>query len=266
MSSRIDILTRNAPDNERQSIAKIDELREATKAIYDSLVVLKYDPQDTIAKINVFVPTSDTTFRIMYSEINSRFIQLDNDEQSKILSNMELLLQHITERKPDENNINGKIIRIAFKIYDHLQLINSQIDCTEKTITPHLNEIEQKMREDFKKDLKSVERDHVTILGIFAAIVLAFVGTFSFSTSMLNSIVQASFIKLLIVGSLILTAFYSIMSLLINFLREINGTKQENTSLNILIIFILGVIAGLVLMNIIFYWENIRLFMLKLIL
>ena len=153
------------------------------------------------------MPTSDTTFRIMYSEINSRFIQLDNDEQSKILSNMELLLQHITERKPDENNINGKIIRIAFKIYNHLQLINSQIDCTEKTITPHLNEIEQKMREDFKKDLKSVERDHVTILGIFAAIVLAFVGTFSFSTSMLNSIVQASFIKLLIVESLILTVF-----------------------------------------------------------
>ena len=260
MSSGIDVLTRNAPDNERQSIAKIDKLREATKAIYDSLIVLKYAPQDTISKIDVFVPTNDKTFRIMYSEINSRFIQLGNDEQSKILSNVELLLQHITESNTDENSINEKIIRIAFKIYDHLQLINSQIDCTEKTITPHLEEIEQKMREDFKKDLKSVERDHVTILGIFAAIVLAFVGTFTFSTSMLSNIGQASFIKLFIVGSLILTAFYSIMSLLINFLREINGTKRQNMPLNIFTIFVLGVIAGLVLMNIIFYWGNIRLF------
>ena len=118
------------------------------------------------------------------------------------------------------------------------------------------------VKSNFHSEIKIVEREYITILGIFAAIVLAFVGTFTFSTSVLNNIGQAHFGKILIVACLIFVAFYEIISLLVNFLREINGRATTNNKFLRFgtIIFILGTIAGMCVMR---YWDNMKIFIIN---
>lgn len=61
-----------------------------------------------------------------------------------------------------------------------------------------------------------------TILGIFAAIMLAFVGAFTFSTSVLNNLGKADTLELVVVAIVIGLVFVLLISILIDFLRDIN--------------------------------------------
>lgn len=224
------------------NILKIEDLRKATQDICQSLSVVtaEYNPQNTISRIDDFVSSKNKAFRILYSEINSWYMSLDQEKRGRILSNIDTLLQFATENI----SIDEMVIKIIFKIYDHFQLVNAQIANIKSTIEPHITE----MKASFNNDIKIVEREHTTILGIFASIVLAFVGTFNFSTSILNNIVNVPLIKLGIIACGLFIAFYCIISLLVNFLREINGKQriQQKFSLILsIIIFIIGIILGI---------------------
>ena len=171
-------------------------------------------------------------------------MSLDQTKRGAVLTNIDTLFQFTV----DSNLTNDTVIKIIFKIYDHFQLVNAQIANMKSTIEPHITEV----KESFNNDIKIVEREHTTILGIFAAIVLAFVGTFTFSTSVLNNIMNAPFWKLGIIVCGLFIAFYNIISLLVNFLREINGKQQVQQScvnkvslIIATIFFIAGVILGI---------------------
>ncbi|MBR1487256.1 MAG: hypothetical protein IJ597_08390, partial [Synergistaceae bacterium] len=179
-NSAIDRLMLNDSGNTPNgNILKIEYLSQATKAICQSLSVVtsEYEAQNTILRVREFVLTDDRTFRIIYSEINSWYMSLDQEKRGAVLSNVDSLLQFVTGNA--SMNENDTVIKIIFKIYDHFQLVNTQIANMKSTIEPIITEV----KESFNSDIKIVEREHTTILGIFAAIVLAFVGTFTFSTS-----------------------------------------------------------------------------------
>ena len=239
------ILSQDIPEsiqNAGSNIAKVDELRRATRKICRSLLESneEYDPKNTVSCINVFITTKVDIFRILYSDINSWFMLLKSDERENVISNVDALLQYVM----DDSNVDKKVARIVLKIYDHLQLVIAQIDRTKKTITPYIDEVKDKMHDD----LKNIEREHVTILGIFAAIVLAFVGTFTFSTSVLNNVGKTPMVELLVIALLIVFAFCGIMSMLINFLREINGLRHSMRWIlyvaTVVVMFALGIFIG----------------------
>ena len=101
-----------------------------------------------------------------------------------------------------------------------------------------------------KAEMKTIEREYITILGIFAAIMLAFVGSYTFSTSVLNNIGKVSLSSLLIISSLIGIVFYKLISLLLSFLYDINGKERPssiNMSLKIqyLLFFVIGLFVGI---------------------
>ena len=244
-NSAIDRLVRNIPENTYNgNIPKIEALVTAVKAICQSLsaVTGEYKAQDTISQINNFVSSEDKTFRIIYSEINSWYMSLGQEKRGAVLSNIDSLLQFVTKN----TSINNTTIKIVFKIYDHFQLINAQIANIKSTSEPLITEVQ----ESFKNDIKIIEREHTTILGIFAAIVLAFVGTFTFSTAVLNNIVNTPVLKLGMIACELFVAFYCIISLLVNFLREINGKQRISQGITkkvIFIIVIISFIAGIIL-------------------
>ena len=248
MSDDTNFLSRDTPESIRHvggNIAKIDKLRRATRSICGSLLESNegYNPQNTVECINPFVATNVGIFRILYSEINSWFMLLKDDERENVISNVDALLQYVMD-----NDVDECVAKIILKIYDHLQLIIAQIDRTKKTIMPYVEGVKDEVRKDFQDEMRSIEREHVTILGIFAAIVLAFVGTFTFSTSVLNNVGKTPIVELLVIAVLIVLAFCGIMSMLINFLREINGlghnTRWWLYVMIVLIIFALGIFVG----------------------
>ena len=74
-----------------------------------------------------------------------------------------------------------------------------------------------------------IEREYVTILGIFASIVLAFVGGITFTTSVLQNIDKVSVFRLILTVDVIGAVLVNVIYLLISFILKINDKdKEEN--------------------------------------
>lgn len=93
--------------------------------------------------------------------------------------------------------------------HTEVQAINKDFEATEKKLS------------DVENKLGNSQKEYISILGIFAAVVLAFTGGIAFSTSVLNNIAQASIYRTvgisLIIGLVLINVlfglFYYISSL-----------------------------------------------------
>lgn len=81
-----------------------------------------WSPKKTISIINNYLKDPSTINRILYSEINSYYIGLSAQDRGKFSTNAENLLLFVLENNPKNNELK----RIVLKIYDHIQLVNSQ--------------------------------------------------------------------------------------------------------------------------------------------
>lgn len=80
---------------------------------------------------------------------------------------------------------------------------------------------------DLEKTIQGVEKEYVSILGIFASVILAFVGGMTFSTSVLNNIAKASIFRLLIVTDLLAFVLFNTIIILLKFIFVINDSRQN---------------------------------------
>lgn len=195
---------------------------------------------------------ADPKFRHFYSDIFSLLTQIDNEGQA---GSIEILAQnigvlrkeykeyHANQNQTQQGNTND-ISRGLDKLYDHVNLdiarINyvkaitvnmisqDRIDETDTRIDQlgsSIDKVEDEMRAA-QDDLKNSQRDSVAILGIFAAIVLAFTGGLVFSTSVLENMAGVSIYRLLLVALLIAFTIINIIAILLNFIGKI--TLKEN--------------------------------------
>ena len=88
-----------------------------------------------------------------------------------------------------------------------------------------------------------MQKEYSAIVGIFAAIVLAFTGGMAFSSSVLENIDKASVYRITLIAFVIGLVFFNLIWLLIDFIREINGKVIRKKWLGILVNLIL--IAGI---------------------
>ena len=61
---------------------------------------------------------------------------------------------------------------MSIKIYDHFQLVLYQIENINNIFADGIEEA----KTNLKQEVKGIEKEYISILGIFASIVLAFVG------------------------------------------------------------------------------------------
>ena len=108
--------------------------------------------------------------------------------------------------------------RIIIKIYDHFQLALHQIENVNNIFASSIEEA----KENLKKEIKGVEKEYISILGIFAAIVLAFVGGITFSTSVLQNISSVSVFRLLLIVDFLAFVLINIIHILVKFIFTIN--------------------------------------------
>ncbi len=116
--------------------------------------------------------------------------------------------------------------------------------------------LEDELNKNYKKlseELNKQQTQYITILGIFASIVLTFVGGLAFSTSVLSNIDKANAYRLVFVMAFIALFFGNILYLLFSFLSKISLSeekkdKQENFfkklifwfNLMVTILFVIG--------------------------
>lgn len=128
----------------------------------------KYDPKVTVRNINAYIELPDKLERILYSEISNYIYSLEMEQRGIFATNVEKLLLYSLDEK---NHVGADTKKIIVKIYDHFQLAISQIENANNIFAASIEDAKVKLQQQ----VKGVEKEYISILGIFASIVLAFV-------------------------------------------------------------------------------------------
>lgn len=207
----------------------------------------KYDPQKTVENIASYITSTNKLDRILYSEISNYVYSLEMSQRGVFATNLEKLLLYSLD---DNNLVSDDCKKMIVKIYDHFQLALHQIENVNNIFADSIEEA----KENLQKQIKGVEKEYISILGIFASIVLAFVGGITFSTSVLQNISAVSVFRLLLVVDFLSFILINVIYILVKFIFTINekNAKLFNVkALNIacLVIAIIIVISWILNVN-----------------
>lgn len=203
-------------------------------------------------------------FRHFYTDIFSVLTQI---QQNPTLGDINILGQnldiirknYISENQKTNNEKFSVVSEAIKKLYDHVNLdiarisysdgadrkvsgesyleeIQGQIESLKAELTK-ANNTEQKIQENISKTenkinsienkLNNSQKEYITILGIFASIVLAFTTGISFSTSVLNNIAQASIYRITLISLIIGLVLINILFCLFYYINAIVNKKQK---------------------------------------
>ncbi len=186
-----------------------------------------YDPKKTVGAIEKYLQEKNTKGRILYSEISSFVYGLEEEQQGNFATNIESLLSFSLNAT---NQVSEEHYKVIVKIYDHFQLALHQKSLnsnTEEVIKKHLvssmDSAKDIIKDELREDVKHVEKEYISILGIFASIVFAFIGGVTFSTSVLQNINAISIYRLLLITVLLALVLTNTIYILIRFICHINN-------------------------------------------
>lgn len=222
--------------------------REEFRSVLFDLAVTEFTSIDPASRSKVYqrlerlyhTPSGAVKFRHFYSDI---FIVLTSIQQGDRPGTIDVLGQNLSEiRKgyqPKNKDEDGNPIDIQDslkKLYDHVSLdiaritysdwadrkieqkeSIAQIKCEIVSVQNDVNEAKKSLDsqvEDVRRDVHGIQKEYVTILGIFAAVVLAFTGGIAFSTSVLENMHRVSayrsIVISLIIGIVLINVLYGL--------------------------------------------------------
>ena len=214
---------------------KLRESKRRLNGICRSLLIDTgaYEPKKTANSVDAYIASTEKVDRILYSVISGFIVGLDEKSRGVFSTNVDKLLQYVLD---EGNQVSEDTRKICIKLYDHFQLNLIQIESASVITKDGITTAMKDEVEESHKEIKGIQKEYITILGIFAAIMLAFVGAFTFSTSVLNNLGKADTLDLVAVALVIGVVFVLLISIIIDFLRDIkdkvifdkNGKKKWN--------------------------------------
>lgn len=177
----------------------------------------EYMPEQTVGKIVDMFNSDDMLDKMLYSQVSSQIYDLDLEERDRFEMNINALLIYVLNK---ENNVSQDCVNFVTKLYDHFQLVVHQIENTEVILYSGA----EKVRTDLQSELKGIQKEYITILGIFASVVLTFVGGLVFTSSILQNMHQVSIYRLVFVIALLGLVVFDVIMILIKFLYDINDS------------------------------------------
>ena len=217
---------------------------EFRKILYD-LAISQEMLQDKKTRYDMYIrleklyysPREDKMFRHFYSDIFS--VLLEIKQSSKDIGSIDVLGQNLDVLRKGYNAINydadGNLIDISDsirKLYDHVSLDIARIMYSEaedrrivsyetiQEVRSDVDEVKTGIDKAYQK-IKSQQKEYISILGIFASFILAFMGGMVFSTSVFNNIAQVSIYRILIASLIIGLVFTNIIYSLFYYINKI---------------------------------------------
>lgn len=190
--------------------------------------------------------------RLLYSVITRELRSISEDENrigllEKPYENCKILLTLddsvlnaiLAKTQPDVSDEQIQRLKISFiKIYDHVNLAMSQfmalsrvedvaktsidqhIEITKSRFDDHVSRIKSDV-ENVEQEIKNSQKDYITILGMFASIVLAFTNGLAFNTSVLENMHNNSIYRIVFVATLLAETTIHLVYLLFDFIYKI---------------------------------------------
>ena len=223
-NDNLDVLLRTT-DNTTMSLEQSRKFNNTKRKINGickalNLETQKYDPQKTVDNIDSYLSSPNKLDRILYSEISNYVFSLEVAGRGIFATNLEKLLLYSLDEK---NSVSDDSEKMIIKIYDHFHLALRQIDNVKNLLAIGIEEA----KDDWKKQIKDTEKEYISILGIFAAVVLTFVGGITFSTSVLQSISAVSAFRLLLVVDFLAFVLINVIYILVKFIFTINDRDAK---------------------------------------
>ena len=169
----------------------------------------KFSALDTIKIIENYKGS-----RVLYSELTNYVFALSDEDLGKFTSNVSTMIEVVE----NNSNFDTDTLKKVIKIYDHIHLALHQKKNAETILEKSIADA----KESISKDVKKMEREYIAILGIFASIVLTFVGGLTFSSSVLQNINAVSIYRLLIVVDILAFALINAIFALVAFIAKIS--------------------------------------------
>lgn len=216
-----------------------------------------------------YAPDNEKRFRHFYSDIFSALTQInDGDDQGSIDvlgQNMNILLCGYQAKNSDDE---GKLIDISDqirKLYDHISLDIARIKYSEKgDVEVSGQESIEKIRSQINDDKSKIitlqdsvkeatvkadkmQKEYVSILAIFAAVIGVFFSGVGFSTSVLSNIDKSSIYRILLGVTILGMFLFNLLALLLGFIREIVVNKTWS-----LRVYIIGNLAFIIILALIY--------------
>lgn len=246
--------------NKFVDINKETECREDFKRILFDLSKSQEALQAPSERSNIYLRLEklyhNSEFRHYYSDI---FSVLTSVQQDCNLGDINILGQNLEIiRKgyhPKNTDDNGNIVDISNqlkKLYDHVSLDIARItysDAADYRLiqNENINNVKsqiillQEQLEQSKKDIKesyravqkahrkveNAQKEYIAILGIFASIVLTFIGGIAFSTSVLQNIHNASIYRIVLITLLIGLVLIDVIYFLFYFIERLVRNRYK---------------------------------------
>lgn len=184
----------------------------------------EYDASKTVTILKNYINNDTKLDRMLYSEMFSRIYGMDEGVRGTFITNVESLLVYSLTLQ-EENDCDCR--KIIVKIFDHCQLANYQIENAVNIAKKSNEGVRDKIIEEVHRDMKVIEREYITILGIFASIVLAFMGGISFSSATLNAMKDVSIFRLLLIVDLLAFILINSIALLTSVISKDNSKDNK---------------------------------------
>lgn len=213
----------------------------------DSFAEDKYKRSNIYQQLeNLYWNNGDKTFRHYYSDIFSVLTMIKQDSSLGSIDTLCVNLSiAINGYRGQNKDSQGNVINIEDrlkKLYDHVNLEVSHMryfesvnreNTGEKSINEMINktetyyqEIRQK-QEGINSKIMNQQKEHIAILGIFAAVVFAFNGGMVYSASVLNNIGNVTMYRLgfaiLSIGWILYNALWMVLNYLATIIDKTRG-------------------------------------------
>lgn len=185
-------------------------------------------------------------FRHEYSAIFGAMVECqDNGNNLNSLGqNIETIYHYlVSQKKYDKESLFRESVH---KLYDHINLELSRMNYIEvrqstlqdqignsnyqvEKVSHTLMHLEEKTTK-IKNDYKNVQKETITILSLFSAVVLAFMGGIGFSSSVLESMNSSSIYKVVFICGVLGFVLINLVYLLLRFILHVNQFSDLGTS------------------------------------
>lgn len=167
-------------------------------------------------------------FRHFYSSIFAVITEIDGDSRKTpserdivtLQENINVLYSYCID-----GDFSEEFKLCLRKLYDHVNLDIARLEYT-KRIVDKINESNTITNENLrgvKAKAEQMQKEYVTILGIFSSIVLTFVAGMFFSSAVLSNIDKTTIYRLVFVMSLIGLMLFNLFHFLLDYIQRING-------------------------------------------
>ena len=237
----------------------------------------KHDKKKYYQKFEeIYHEVDDENFRHFYSDIFSLLTVIDGDPS---IGNIDILAQNMDVIKNGykggvNRDSNGNCIDVSkeiVKLYDHINLDVSRLNYTKRItenteselaqvrklisnlqnnvdeaksvnemLTTKFDENSSALSDKIQNSQKEMQNEYITILGIFASIVLAFTGGMSFTSSVLQNLHKSSIYRIVFVVLIVGWILYNLMWGLMDFVQNISG--KHNRKLRIITYIIINIL------------------------